>query len=259
MKPRDEENLINLAFGELSEEEATRLEQSVRANPKASRALSGYERLKKDLVLLKDIPELQISTERIRGAILGQGLKQRNHAARWGWILVPGLAAALMFGLMLNRPQSEPQNQALQVVPFKHPVLVVKNDPNPVVLMNTEIDPTNVGYSFSPDRSPRRALRSDRHAHRSRSASRRPESQLSPLDRNVMQHGITLNSPLDQVSPETSPSPQTSPRTSAVADSMSPASPTNQRIVVVNDEKDKATGAQQATEVNSNANVVVGG
>ncbi len=67
MKRRQEEELIQMAFGEMPE--------STLGCPDAQAKLRSYCELRQGLQSLKDIPEMQMSTERLRDAILSGGLK----------------------------------------------------------------------------------------------------------------------------------------------------------------------------------------
>lgn len=67
MKRRQEEVLIQMAFGDMPESQV--------GCPEAQAKLRSYCELRQGLQSLKDIPEMQMSTERLRDAILNGGLK----------------------------------------------------------------------------------------------------------------------------------------------------------------------------------------
>lgn len=94
---KSEDKWIEIAFGEqklpdgFSSKDADDIE-----------VLKSYETLREDLQLLKDIPEMQFSNERLRDAILAAGPKASVEAPwvlRWGWAVAP-IAAVLAVGVV---------------------------------------------------------------------------------------------------------------------------------------------------------------
>ena len=75
MNKREEDRLIELAFGELDSTEESILAHRVHSDEEFEAFVSEWEELRDDLKDLRDIPEMQFSKERLRDAILGQGLK----------------------------------------------------------------------------------------------------------------------------------------------------------------------------------------
>src|SRR5437588_3293983 len=107
MNRRTEEKLIKLAYDEMLPQEAAGFEAQSKADPESARLLAHYRQIKADFVRLNDVPEMQFSGERLREAILHGGLKRRNRLAAFGWLLAPGLAAALAVVLFINRPATQ--------------------------------------------------------------------------------------------------------------------------------------------------------
>src|SRR5687768_3632873 len=107
MNRRLEEELLQTAFGEASPEEMALLESRVMSDPEAAKALRTYQFMKEGLKDLGDVPEHQLSTERLRHAILEQGLKPKRESGNpFVWLLMPAAVAALAFVVVFNRPQS---------------------------------------------------------------------------------------------------------------------------------------------------------
>ncbi len=94
---KSDDKWIEIAFGE------QKLPENFSAkNADDAEVLKSYELLREDLQLLKDIPEMQFSNERLRDAILAAGPKasaQTPWVMRWGWAVAP-VAAMLAIGVV---------------------------------------------------------------------------------------------------------------------------------------------------------------
>ena len=101
MKRRDEDRLIDLAFGELSSTEAERVQQELAADPGQQGKLRSYAEMREGLASLRDVPEMQMSCDRLRDAILAGGLKEPRSPI-WTWAAVPVAVAAGVFVLTLT-------------------------------------------------------------------------------------------------------------------------------------------------------------
>src|SRR2546423_4501280 len=134
MNRRTEEKLIKLAYDEMLPQEAAAFEAQSKADPESARLLAHYRQIKADFVRLNDVPEMQFSGERLREAILHGGLKRRNRLAAFGWLLAPGLAAALAVVLFINRPASQESGPARQNTAAEQPTFsgpLARNDETP--------------------------------------------------------------------------------------------------------------------------------
>jgi len=262
MRRRKENKLMNLAFGELSKDEAAALEGSLSDDPQARNTVQSYQRMRSDLQLLHDIPEMQMSHERLRDAVLREGLKKQNHAARFGWVVAPGMAVVLAVALMMGRSQlsvNAPETVAPGMTLGDVVAAKVSSLGNP---LSEKPELTNLDhlvrkdYSFGkPDSAPKGAKgaggapavapsRTPVHFVRS-FASEAPQ----PVSEN------TLSEPAAS-EPSTNNLAETQPASDDVA-MMTPQN--DDKIVIVDQAKDSQTGAQRATEVGSAADVVVGG
>jgi hypothetical protein len=115
--------MIDLAFGEFSETEAAELETLAGADPIAAKQLQELRCLKSDLKALSEIPPHQLSNDRLRDAILGQGLKPKS-VFDWSWIWMPALSCVLVGGLMFglrHRPTGDPGFVSPQVASIQVP------------------------------------------------------------------------------------------------------------------------------------------
>lgn len=285
MRKKFEEELAMLAFGDVDAESARRLELQTQADPDASETFQTYCRMKDELrSLCDDVPADQLSKERLREAILTRGLREHKPAPRFGWLWMPAAAAVLAFsfvalkgripmgaastgpvvldysdgkmpampGVGVTRPEI---GSAVAANPIRTKVVVEK--PSTTVAMNTDRGQRNrrEGYVLPEDRT------SDGSA-RLMSASvdlmadaglNRGESHSSALsfDSDIStkkaieekpQHAFSNR---DQMAMRGAPTPE------------APAS--SPKIVLIQSETDANTGTLRATEVESTANVVVGG
>jgi hypothetical protein len=265
MKRRDEDRIIDLAFGEIPGSEATRLEQQLSSNPAAAQTLSQFKRLKTDMALLNDIPDHQISTERIREAILRGGLKQKRNY--WAWSLVPALAAAASLVVMFSRTSAS--ETASRVQPSQ-PESIVAFEQAPVRenVFHPETELTDLNhavrstysYGSAPNGEGALAVKHSERRKRENFASQDVNSGMVALS-NTDQTGDAVV-PTPDAAPANQPAEQVPGDLTAAsnADDTS-ASPTSdsQKIIVVHDAQDGSTGAQQATEVDPTSHVVVGG
>lgn len=106
MNGKFEERLARLAFGDITPEESRRLEQEAQGNPDAARVLMEYRAMRDGLRGLgAEVPADQMSKERLRDAILGQGLRPAPEPARTSlnWLWMPTVACALAFGIFTVR------------------------------------------------------------------------------------------------------------------------------------------------------------
>jgi hypothetical protein len=107
MNGKFEERLARLAFGDLTPEETQRLEREALGNPDAARVLMEYSAMRDGLRSLgADVPADQLSKERLRDAILGQGLRPvapEPTRPVWNWLWMPTVACAIAFGIVTVR------------------------------------------------------------------------------------------------------------------------------------------------------------
>jgi hypothetical protein len=88
MNRRFKNRLIDLAFNDLSQEESAKLEAKASKSPKAAKELRDWRVLSESLKELNP-PEHQLSNDRLRAAILGQGLKPKPVVQKsWDWSLI---------------------------------------------------------------------------------------------------------------------------------------------------------------------------
>jgi len=253
MKGKVEDKLVQLAFGDLSPSEAKRLEQVAERDPEAHRALVVYKEMRDGLRLLADVPEDQFSKERLRDAILKEGLKPAPYrpTSNRAWLWMPVAACAIGFGFVFVRRtmvtvKSEPQvvmsSKSLRPTPLveiKEPIRVAVNTA-----------PT--AASFVGPAQPKLREVSDlgsRHGNR----HRLEPNEVDPAIFARIPDGGEFEDALGTaVLEDDTPTPTTAPHNDTVTAASGP-------MVMIDPDKDASTGAQRAREVGSSSNVLVSG
>lgn len=246
MKNKLEEKLAMLAFGDLSPEDTARLENEVAEDGEARRILNQYRGMRLDLKAMAEVPEHQLSTDRLRHAILNEGMKRTKPRPQFGWLWMPAAVCALVFGGLMLRDR----NSALPVA-IKAPTndSVVTDYPGSEFAFATaggEILSVG-GDQVAPSPAPQIVSRRS-YANRSKDNER----DLEILKERVMeefQNTMMASQNPTNASMSLASAPAASER----------AVPAAAPIVLIDSAKDKSTGAQRATEVDSASNVVVGG
>jgi hypothetical protein len=245
-----EDKLAQLAFGDLSPEEAKRVEAQAKADPESARMLDAYRSMKSGLRNLAEVPDDQMSKERLRDAILGQGLKpERAKSGGIGWIWMPATAAVLAAGLMLfkNRPVEptialNPQSAQQDKVVLNVPDM-------------TDLRTNVIGQPFTPggvqiEKSAAAVARvTPRPSIFKEAPKRLTTPQISKLEYTPLSDGPKF----DTVATNSEPAPTTSS-----VDEGPVGEANTSPIVMIEDNKDSNTGAFKATEVGA-SNVVIGG
>ena len=259
MKRKFEEKVAQLAFGDLSAEEAAKLEQEVGGNPEALRALSQYKDMREGLRSLAEIPEDQFSKERLRDAILTQGLKPvpTRPASPHSWLWMPGVACTLgfvlMFGVNRLHHRSVPPN--IVINPPKNYTMGPAFGGGPAANTRFAEKPTMVASNTSPS--------ADYNHFDAASAQVDPDivdpritaSNLSGGSDDAAFDADLGNEPLHAQRFNAGERTLTARNDATLVSSNTTAGP----IVLIDQDKDDQTGACKATEVGSASNVLVGG
>ena len=244
MRRKNEEELIKLAFGDIEPQGSERAKKMLADDAEAAKLFAGYSEIREGLKSLKT-PEHQLSTERLREAILKQGLKQKSPLAGWKWTLAPLAVAAAAF-LITLRMGGQPTTGPVVTNFGEQPSSTIENPidfnstprgsivvPAPEVEQPTGRDPAKVA---STTRTSGRSLASRTARSAALVANRLPA--LSPADFS--------RSAIDGALP-------------AGALALNLETSEEQPIVLIGSESDESTGANRATEVSSASNVVIGG
>jgi hypothetical protein len=255
MKRKNEELLIELAFGDLDAAEAERLRSELSSDPTQQATLRSYEELRASIGGLRDVPEMQLSRERLRDAILAGGLRETRRYDRWAWLGAPVAIAAVAFAFtMIVRQPAVPLPSGVALAtnaaeePFASMDPTLERNPNSVAGLfgNEELKP----YAFSERAEP----------------PVEKQKITAPAEKRIR---VVRAEPKTQVEPApvvTEPGPAAATLASASAPPATDAGMTtagvveeSTEIIVLTSETDIDTGARRATSMESSSNVVIGG
>lgn len=254
MNNRREDALIQLAFGELSEAEAKALRASMSESERQEADLMAT--LRQDLKAMPVAPH-QLSTERLRDAILNEGLHPKPQATPWwrfAWAPVAVLALAFVGTRMMADPMpSEPMvaiNEGA-IMSTPSPELDVQPSRNPMTFSapgQPEVAASTATAAAPAARSSKRNARSASRSSETRmlAMASAPEAPSGPAAQ-------VANAVISNAAPAQADSAVDS---AALRESREEPKP---GIVLIDSERDSATGANRAIEVSSASNVVIGG
>lgn len=248
MRRKNEEELIKLAFGDIEPKGSEHAKRLLAEDAEAAKLFAGYSEIREGLKSFKT-PDHQLSTERLREAILKQGLKQKSPVAGWKWTFAPLAVAAAAFFIALRmggQPTSGPVVTSFDPNPsstIEKPIDFNSSNPAPLVVPAPEVvHPT--------DRDPAKV------ASTTRTSGRSNASRVARHDRTASASVVVFKAP--------ALSPADFSR--SAIDGALPAGalalnvePSDESIVIIGSDSDESTGANRATEVSSASNVVIGG
>ena len=248
MRRKNEEELIKLAFGDIEPQGSERAKRMLAEDAEAAKLFAGYSEIREGLKSLKT-PEHQLSTERLREAILKQGLKQTSPLTGWKWTFAPLAVAAAAF-LITLRMADQPTTGTYVSIPsdqgnkttIENPIEFNRSNPNPIVVPAPEESQPTV------ERNTERVATAPRTSGRSGASrtARAAGSSLVVFRAPALSPADFSRSAIDGALPA-----------GALALNMEPSE--EQPIVLIGSESDESTGANRATEVSSASNVVIGG
>ncbi len=250
MKHRLEDDIARLAFGDLSGAQAERLRREIDADPVARGLLQEYREISDGLRLMP-VPEHQLSTDRFRNALLGQGLRRPKFVS-WHLAWIPVAAGVLGFVITQSWKAHEftsfdPKDVRDAAVAHGTPSLDIEA---PAALSES-------GVPVSPIRVATTSIGG-------RDAARRPRTLAGSPSRGATNPSVADRPALISFAEATA----------ALSDSIATAvvegaidegglrdarSAKKDVLVIIGAESDGETGARKATEVSSASNVVVGG
>ena len=277
--------LFGYAFGELSDAEIAKIESELMLDDAFQSEANLLKDLKSDLKSFEEIPEMQFSTERLRDAILGQGLKPKKVAPQWlSWVSAPmALASVVLLAFVftggVNRMLGRQQNpvyvsagSSQSATSLSGPMVAVNES-----TFSLQSKATGSQVSSSANQTPKsedEKMQGGRKGNRrmnprnerakglvaaidtsSRPSLARPASQSARSMRNMGVPGGVNNEVAGNVSiSDTAPEQGSASIISAAKAEVAPT-----EIVILNSERDAGTGAAIATEVKNPTNVVIGG
>jgi len=277
--------LFGYAFGELSDAEIAKIESELMLDDAFQSEANLLKDLKSDLKSFEEIPEMQFSTERLRDAILGQGLKPKKVAPQWlSWVSAPmALASVVLLAFVftggVNRMLGRQQNpvyvsagSSQSATSLSGPMVAVNES-----TFSLQSKATGSQVSSSANQTPKsedEKMQGGRKGNRrmnprnerakglvaaidtsSRPSLARPASQSARSMRNMgvpvgVNNEVAGNVSLSDTVPEQGSA-------SIISAAKAEVAPTE--IVILNSERDAGTGAAIATEVKNPTNVVIGG
>lgn len=247
MKHRNEDEIILLAFGELSGSEAARIRGIIDADPAAKRVYDSYASMSTGLRAMH-VPEHQLSTERLRDRILRQGLKETPKAPFWrlAWMPVAAGLVAVVFTYKMNQ-------NALDVPIADLPTSV--SDLKPAG-QGLGFPQTTAGGSYTLrwpiELAPVGTLEAGTDSVATMLSSSGPQGNHSGPSGTRSRGGSNRGTFVAMASPAAESIE------GAVLDSMVEAT-SDSKLIIIGSETDADTGAKKATEVPTASNVVVGG
>jgi hypothetical protein len=260
MKRSQQDELIQLAFGELKKDRADQLRAKMSADESAF--VMDFEEIRKDLKRLP-VPEHQLSTERLRDAILSQGLHPKRQAPLWlrfAW--VPAAAvAAIAFAQVMSLGQGHTPNAAQEPVAMS----VSPADETTGAHLDSAVDAVRTGIdgilrpaeSGQPAMSMASSAKTIRRSARNesvRNLTSRGSSETSTVEPSastalLMANAITAAAPVETGESDAMPATFAAPATTQEKPG----------VIMIGTEKDAVTGANKASEVTSTGNVGISG
>ena len=277
--------LFGYAFGELSDAEIAKIESELMLDDAFQSEANLLKDLKSDLKSFEEIPEMQFSTERLRDAILGQGLKPKKVAPQWlSWVSAPmALASVVLLAFVftggVNRMLGRQQNpvyvsagSSQSANSLSGPMVAVNESTFSLQSKATgsQVSSSANQTSKSEDEKMQVGRKGNRRLNprnerakglvavldtSSRPSLARPASQSARSMRNMgvpvgVNNEVAGNVSLSDTVPEQGSA-------SIISAAKAEVAPTE--IVILNSERDAGTGAAIATEVKNPTNVVIGG
>lgn len=268
MKNRQEEDILRLAFGDVSGPEAEQIRKVVENDPEAGKLFASYRGLSEGLRRMP-VPEHQLSTERLRNAILDRNLKPHREGSFWRFLWVPAAvgAGAYLFATTFlggaNTPAFTDHGPSIDTVPYSTdavpPTVGFPKEPAPSIVAEA---PPSVGGT--PVRSAKRHGGSRSSETGSVAVNTVPAGAENAFDgrgpgfrggnvRKGREEVIAAEEAKDTLASNV----ETAIAENALALSAAPAAASS--IVIIGSETDSMTGANKATEVSTVNNVVIGG
>ena len=247
MRRNDEDRLIELAFGEATPQEAEQLQMNAQSDPRLAETLRSYKEMREGLSALRDVPEMQLSCDRLRDAILAGGLKEPRFGGWTTWLAAPAIVAvAFAVTLMVRRPAVPLPGGGVSVAQMDTGSTRVSLDPNlgtyqpvPFGEMDFKVTTKSKSTGIEQPKSTQTRVASN-NAPRVKVADRTVVAKFDPSNPAKLSGSAEI--PTSPVSVEKgAPEMQTA------------------ALIRIDPEKNGETGAMTATEVESASNVVIGG
>lgn len=277
MRKKIEEELAKLAFGDLDADTARRLELQTQADPEATKTFESYCRMKNELrSLCTDVPDDQLSKDRLREAILTRGLKEHRPVSRLSWLWMPAAAAVLAFSFVALKGRIPTGGSSVGPMvmdytsgklPNAEGIGIVRPDASDAVASNSartkvvvDKEPTEVAMNTERPQRDRRSFYEQPGDRGEDGSTRMRGSDINLTDANLpLARDEALMTPVS-FGPSRELESSEEKKQFDARDQARPAGVSSQpKIVLITSETDANTGTMKATEVESTANVLVGG
>lgn len=264
---KKEDKVFEYAFGDLSAREAQIFEAGLLKDDATAEEAKFLQSIKGDLASFRDIPEMQYSKERLRDAILGQGLKPSKPSLPWlNMVLAPGAMVcvfALGYVLMNGTSRKAPVIIGTPTVADSSKGVGLKS-PAPKLEKPTPTVADNNDKSGFPD------VKDSHWAYDDSAGSARSIVVRSVAKKHSRTSGMMVSRTIDIVGPpagimkpfaaaSSGGSASFEGASDALADPSKPIVDTNNTLILIDKDQDSGVGAPVATEVNDSKNVIIGG
>jgi hypothetical protein len=268
MKRKQERLAAKLAFDEVEEAQAEMIRRFLAEDAEATQRLSEYEGIRADLKKMADrTPVCTLSTERLRDAILGDGLDAaKNPRQNWNWVLAPVATGVLAFAFFTYNNRLA--DRGLVAIKGTEPAYanITRPGPDAGLFFDSLMHPSTAPPVAAVDASVS-APSSTPRGGASNSADARTFGRATGIDLNPhLVAALILTTGLKGAPDESPAVAVTFAKTADKGLGMdkvvaSPEKPpaSGEGLVLIGSDTDGDTGAPRAKEVESFANVSIGG
>jgi hypothetical protein len=264
---KNDDELLNLAFGELSDRDSQAFEAKLLGDASAQKELELLRTLRSDFTAIRDdIPEMQFSKQRLRQAIAACEERPQKQPKKWiNWVLGP-LALASVAGLTFVLSERVSPRETVIVSNGKPSFR--KTLPRPIASRPSPIDGGFVATETSTGSDKERAIAksgtSESAGDRVR-AARLSKKRIRPRINTAILVASRADEQPTMRTVATQPNSGVANDTTAMslagappAESTQP-SPETAPIILIDAKTDSGVGAPTATEVRNPINVAIGG
>ena len=213
--------------------------------------LEAMKHLRDDLRLLNNVPEPQISIDRVRDAILRDGLKPHAEPkVGWSWFVTPAATCAIAFAIMYLRPHGAKADPKILLNPSSGAGFTAINSK----FDRSDVDANRIGTFISDP------VGAAVNSVPNESDDQTPElSAGHEVARPVVSEAKHSSELI--IWPPKEGSASTLAQTVSKPDTLAMSQPTSDagNIVLIDQERDASNATPRATEVGSPSNVLVGG
>jgi hypothetical protein len=264
---KNDDELLNLAFGELSDRDSQALEAKLLGNSSAQKELDLLRTLRSDMVAIRDdIPEMQFSKQRLRQAIAALDEQPKKAPKKWiNWVLGPAALASVAALAFVITKGSGPKETVFvasnsarmnaRVLPTAELELPAGLSAERVATKSKLIEPPVAPEAAGMDRD------SIAQVRKSKPSKKRIRTKINSAIL-VASRGDE-KSPMNTVTtqPKSGASNDAIPMTLAVATPGAITQPSTEAapIILIDARTDSGVGAPTATEVSNPTNVAIGG